>query len=215
MTQVNIPPSRLAEAFEFASWLHADQYRKQTKDEDESLRIQYLTHLAEVLALVILGRGNEDQQIAALLHDALEDQPETPDGFDTEAVILEKFGQNVLDLVKACTDGVPDENGEKAPWRDRKEAHIVHLAETVKNKPAVALITLADKLSNCQAIVNDLLSDGAHVWERFNADRVSICWYYNSMFEVLEGSLGADNSLVKRLARQIVELNNLAQPVPA
>ena len=110
---------------------------------------------------------------------------------------------------------MPDENGEKAPWRDRKEAHIAHLAETVKHTPDVALITLADKLSNCQAIVNDLLSDGAHVWERFNADRVSICWYYNSMFEVLEGSLGADNSLVKRLARQIVELNNLAQPVPA
>ena len=205
-----VESSRLSQAFELADWLHKAQFRKQAKGEAESLRVPYMTHLAEVMAIVMQGHGDEDQQIAGLLHDALEDQPITPDGRKTEEVIHERFGDRVLGLVLACTDGVPDENGEKAPWQERKESHIAHMRSLAETDPDFLLVSISDKISNSLAIVNDVLNHGADVWHRFNASPEQIAWYYGAMFAVFKDSLGENHHLVKRLDRQVRTLQELA-----
>jgi len=202
--------SRLSQAFAFAEELHRPQYRKVGKCEDENLAISYLTHLVEVMSLTIQGFGDEDQQIAALLHDAVEDVPETPDGLVTADVIREFFGERVSHLVDLCTDARPAIPGApKAPWFDRKRAHIAHLREVGAQDPSVLLVPLADKLSNGQAIVNDVLLHGNIVWDRFNAKPHQAKWYYTTMLSVFQ-ELIPDNPLIPRLERVVAQLQELA-----
>ena len=60
--------ARFLEALTYAANLHAEQVRKGTD-------VPYVSHLVAVCSLVLEDGGNEDQAIAALLHDAIEDQP--------------------------------------------------------------------------------------------------------------------------------------------
>jgi (p)ppGpp synthase/HD superfamily hydrolase len=202
--------SRLSQAFVFAEELHKTQYRKVGTKENRNLEISYLTHLAEVMSLTIQGFGDEDQQIAALLHDAVEDHPITPDERVTEQVIQELFGDRVSHLVDLCTDARPKSaSEEKAPWLDRKREHIAHLREVGLTDPSVLLVPLADKLSNGQAIVNDVLLHGNIVWDRFNARPHQTKWYYTTMLSVFQ-ELIPNNPLVPRLERVVAQLQELA-----
>ena len=201
---------RVSEAFAFAAELHQAQARKVGEGENPTLAIPYITHLAEVFALVIQGFGDDDQMIAGLLHDAVEDQNPTPSGLDTAALIKEKFGQRVLDLVLASTDSQTPFGEEKAPWATRKTNHLTHLREHAAQDPSVLLVGLADKLSNGQAILNDLKLHGPIVWERFNAKPTQIAWYYESMLQVFQDFI-PDNPLVPRLARVCAEMREMAE----
>jgi len=202
--------SRLSQAFAFAEELHRTQSRKVGTDENKSLEISYLTHLVEVMSLTIQGFGDEDQQIAALLHDAVEDHPLTPDKRVTEQVIRELFGERVAHLVDLCTDARPATAGAtKAPWFDRKRAHIAHLRTVGAQDPSVLLVPLADKLSNGKAIVNDVLLHGDVVWNRFNAKPYQTKWYYTSMLSVFQ-ELIPSNPLIPRLERVVAQLQTLA-----
>jgi (p)ppGpp synthase/HD superfamily hydrolase len=202
--------TRLSQAFAFAEELHRSQTRKVAPGEDQQLAVSYLTHLVEVLSLTITGFGDEDQQIAALLHDAVEDHPHTPDGALTENVIRELFGDRVSRLVDLCTDAKPETaDTPKAPWLDRKRAHIAHLRAEGLQDPSVLLVPLADKVSNCQAVVNDVLLHGDVVWSRFRAKPHQTKWYYTSMLSVFQ-ELIPDNPLVPRLERLIAQLHELA-----
>ena len=202
--------TRLSQAFAFAEGLHKLQTRKVGKAEDQQLAVSYLTHLVEVMSLVIQGFGDEDQQIAALLHDAVEDHPHTIDNQVTEEVIRELFGDRVAHLVDVCTDAKPKTADEpKAPWFDRKSAHIAHLRSEGVKDSSVLLVPLADKLSNGQAIVNDLLLHGPVVWDRFNAKPHQTKWYYTSMLSVFQ-ELIPHNPLVPRLERVVSQLQELA-----
>ena len=196
---------RVSEGFALAASLHKDQTRKVGKTEDPALAIAYITHLAEVFALVVQGFGDDDQMIAALLHDAIEDQPETADGRKTVQVIEETFGARVLDLVLASTELRPPAGQPKAPWKIRKENHLAHLRELAADDPSVLLVGLADKLSNGQAIVNDLKFRGQIVWERFNAPKDQVVWYYESMLCVFKDFI-PDNPLVPRLESVVDEM---------
>lgn len=201
---------RVSEGFALAAWLHKDQPRKLKDGEDPKLAIPYITHLAEVFALVVQGFGDEDQMIAALLHDAIEDQNPAPDGRDTELLIYEMFGQRVLDLVLACTDSHTPVGEEKAPWVTRKTNHLAHLREQAERDPSVLLVGLADKLSNGQAILNDLKLHGSIVWERFNTKPTQIAWYYESMLQMFQDFI-PDNPLVPRLARVCVDISKMTE----
>jgi len=202
--------SRLSQAFAFAEELHKTQYRKVGENESKNLAVSYLTHLVEVMSLTIQGFGDEDQQIAALLHDAVEDHPQTPDGQMTVEAIREIFGERVSHLVDLCTDARPaTADEEKAPWLDRKREHIAHLREVGLTDPSVLLVPLADKLSNGQAIVNDVLLHGNIVWDRFNAKPHQTKWYYTTMLSVFQ-ELVPDNPLVPRLERVVAQLQELA-----
>ncbi len=101
------------------------------------------------------GSG-EDEAIAAVLHDAVEDQGR--DG-GTLKRIQAAFGDGVASIVEGCsdTDEVP-----KPPWRARTERYIAGL----RNEPIPVLrVSAADKLNNLRAIVRDYRQHGERLEE--------------------------------------------------
>jgi len=193
---------RYEEALSYAAHLHATQLRK--SDEHSPHPIPYVAHLLEVSALVWLGGGDEDQAIAGLLHDAIEDQSDHTSPEEIER----RFGPAVREIVLACSDGAPDMERGPETWLRRKAAYLAALYRDDHKKAIV--VTVADKISNARAIVDDLMLAGDSqeqreaFWGRFNAPRQASAWYYG---EVLEASrlVTPDNPLVARLS-PLVEL---------
>jgi hypothetical protein len=164
-----VSPPRLGPRFDralaLARELHGDQVRKGTE-------IPYVSHLMGVASLVIDDGGDEDEAIAALLHDAVEDQG----GEVTLGLIRQQFGNHVADIVKACSD---TDVQPKPPWRARKDAYLGHLHDPAL--PAGTLrVSLADKLHNARAILFDLRS-GQDVFSRFSASREETHRYYDEL----------------------------------
>ena len=98
---------RFTEALCYVAALHAQQRRKVSGEP-------YLAHLLAVAAIVMEHGGDEDEAIAALLHDAVEDQG----GAATLEEIRRRFGQTVAEIVAGCSDTMVS---PKPPWRQRKE----------------------------------------------------------------------------------------------
>ncbi len=156
---------RFSLAAETAPWLHRAQFRKGTT-------IPYVSHLFGMCAIALEYGANEDQAIAALLHDVIEDVEPTEHARASVAA----FGPEVLRIVDACTD---TQLKPKPPWRPRKEAYIASLAT---EDHEVLLVSASDKLHNARAIVGDLHRFGQEVWKRFNADSDQR-WYYRALVE--------------------------------
>src|ERR1700730_4884149 len=93
-------------ALQFASGLHHSQCRKGTP-------IPYVSHLMAVSAIVLEAGGDEDLAIAALLHDAVEDQGQAP----TLETIRRMFGDRVANVVMECSD---TDRETKRPGRERE-----------------------------------------------------------------------------------------------
>jgi len=182
---------RFKQAVDYAIDLHADQHRKATS-------IPYVTHLMSVAALVAEYGGTEDQVIAALLHDAVEDQGGAPRLED----VRRRFGQPVADIVQACTD---TDQTPKPPWRERKEDYIAHLSHA---SPDVLLVSAADKLHNSRTIVADLRERGPDAFEIFTGRRDGTLWYYRSLVEVFESRF--EGPIVAELARTVRQMHELA-----
>lgn len=89
MPLLNTP--RIAAAFALAAKVHENQKRKGTA-------IPYISHPMVVASQVLVWGGTEDQFIAALLHDVLEDG-----GVEYAETIEADFGPNVLRIVKALS----------------------------------------------------------------------------------------------------------------
>lgn len=96
--------------------------------------------------------------------------------------IEELFGARVARIVRGCSDSLTESEDNKAPWRERKEEHLKHLAEADHD---LLIVTAADKLHNARAIATDIQTIGCEVWDRFNSDAESIIWYYESIIELL------------------------------
>ncbi|HET6435817.1 MAG TPA: HD domain-containing protein [Xanthomonadaceae bacterium] len=168
---------RFARAVDYARIAHAGQVRKGTD-------IPYITHLLGVATLVIEHGGSEDQAIAGLLHDTIEDC-----GKAHEAMIRAQFGDAVADIVVACTDGTAEGKGaftrpeeKQADWLRRKRDYLAHLAEA---SDEVLLVSGCDKLHNARAIVADLEgAAGSAVFERFIGGRDGTLWYYVQLRDV-------------------------------
>ncbi len=158
---------RFVDAVTMAIELHARQARKGPPP------IPYLGHLLGVCGLVIDAGGSEDEAIAAILHDAVEDQG----GAATLELIRARFGENVAAIVDGCSD---TDEAEKPPWRERKEAYIEHLQTA---QESVLLVSVADKLNNLRAIVRDYGEIGEALWARFNPDADQV-WYYGALLRV-------------------------------
>lgn len=155
---------RFSAALAFANEIHGAQVRKGTS-------IPYVAHLLAVASLVIEAGGDEDTAIAALLHDAVEDQG----GPAMLERIRGRFGSPVANIVQACSDSdvVP-----KPPWRERKEAYL----EAIPYKsPAALLVSLADKIHNARAILADYKQLQEGVWARFTGGRDGTLWYYRAL----------------------------------
>ncbi len=161
---------KFTEALTYAAHKHAGQVRKASG-------VPYLGHLLSVAGLVIEDDGTETQAIAALLHDAAEDQG----GEQTLAEIGAKFGADVASIVGQCSDTFET---PKPPWRPRKESYIRHLGEASDD---AVLVSLADKLDNARAILRDFRAHGDQVWQRFSEpDPGAHLWYYRSLLEVFD-----------------------------
>lgn len=158
---------RYDEALTYASELHRAQARKGTT-------IPYLSHLVGVSGLVLEAGGTEDEAIAGLLHDALEDQGDKT-SFEE---IAARFGDRVAEIVRACSD---TEVVPKPPWKERKAAYIEHLRKT---EPDVLRVSLADKLHNLRSLLVDLAGHGPSYLERFSASPEQQVWYFNGLSEV-------------------------------
>jgi (p)ppGpp synthase/HD superfamily hydrolase len=183
--------TRVTKAFELAATLHRDQERK-------GEGVPYLTHLMAVAALVGEYGGDEDQVIAALLHDAAEDQG----GDETLGRIRETFGAPVAEYVAACSDTTAS---PKPPWRARKEAFLARLTAM----PAEArLIVAADKVHNALTIVRSLRRHGEAVWDRFKGGKEGTLWYYS---EVVRGlSEGWEHPILNEVSYAVDRLHRTA-----
>lgn len=154
-----------------------DQHRMQVRKETS---IPYICHPLGVASLILEALGDEDQVIAALLHDVAEDCGGEP----RLAEIGQKFGSRVERIVRGCSDSLTEDPDNKAPWRARKEEHLSHLAKADHD---VLIVTAADKTHNARSIVTDLECFGPSLWSRFKRSSPDqIIWYYDSVYAVLE-----------------------------
>jgi len=169
---------RFSRAVDYARIAHERQLRKGTY-------VPYLSHVLGVAALVIEHGGSEDQAIAGLLHDTIEDCGQAHEG-----MIRALFGEAVVDIVIACTDvsaeaRAADANPEIARrnWYARKRAH---LANTIDADDSVLLVIACEKLHNARAITQDLENPtiGQSVFDRFNGGREGTLGYYQSLAHV-------------------------------
>jgi (p)ppGpp synthase/HD superfamily hydrolase len=183
---------RFEQALIYATQLHAEQTRKQN-------RTPYIAHLLSVTALVLEDGGDEDEAIAALLHDAVEDQG----GMETLEAIRQRFGSRVAEIVDGCTDAytIP-----KPPWRKRKEDYLHHLEHA---SPEVRRVSLADKLHNARSILRDLKADGEDVWRKFNGGKDGTLWYYRSLSDIFNRT--GDDWMTAQFANLVSEIEHLAQ----
>jgi (p)ppGpp synthase/HD superfamily hydrolase len=165
------------EALAYAAQLHAWQQRKGLGQEP------YMAHLLAVAGLVLQHGGDEEQAIAALLHDSLEDAGQHFGTARLREHIARRFGEPVLALVLACTD---TETFPKPPWRERKQQHLAHVMEL---EPRAKLIIAADKLHNARAVRADMVLEGEAVFARFGGGRDGTLWYYRAMLEAIRDSL--------------------------
>ncbi len=181
-------------ALEYARIIHAAQRRKGTD-------IPYITHPVAVAELVLGHGGSQEEAIAALLHDAAEDQG----GRLRLDDIRERFGERVATIVEGCTDWImePDKTEkDKLDWRPRKEAYISHIAD--ETDESILLVSLADKVHNAGAIVADLETHGPDMMERFNAGAQDVLWYYRSLAEVFRAR--GNPQLLADLHRLVAEM---------
>jgi GTP pyrophosphokinase len=183
--------SHLHEALDYAATAHDGQFRKGTA-------IPYLAHLLGVCALVVEHGGDEDQAIAGLLHDVIEDCGEAH-----RAAIRRRFGDRVADIVEGCTDGVPDATGEKAPWRERKAAYLRHLRDAPRD---TLFVSICDKLYNARAIAGDLRALGHDVFDRFNGGRDGTLWYYSQLLDAFTARLGEADPVVAELRAAVLAI---------
>jgi GTP pyrophosphokinase len=186
---------RFLDALRVAADLHGAQTRKGTG-------VPYVSHLLGTCAIALEFGANEDQAVAALLHDVIEDVQPTPRAREAVAA----FGSEVLRIVEACTDSEADDD-PRPPWRERKERYLALLASA---DGPVLLVSASDKLANARAIVIDLRRLGAATWDRFDGGRDDRLWYYRSLVEAFRANPASQPHLVEELDLAVKEMVRLA-----
>ena len=178
-------------ALQVASGLHFEQPRKGTG-------IPYIAQLMAVCSLVLEAGGGEDLAIAALLHDAVEDQG----GLSTLSTIRRLFGDRVANAVESCSDSTEPDPMKKADWRGRKEAYLEHLRTASGD---ALLVAAADKLHNARAMLSDSRELGEKFWLRFKAPKKDQLWFLGAMADA-QRETTLSRVLVDELSRVVAEL---------
>lgn len=191
--------TRFTSAVDYARHIHIER-RKGTD-------IPYMAHLLGVASLVMGETGHagfpvtEDMVIAALLHDAAEDQG----GLRRLQDIEENFGPNVARMVEGLSDSLSEDSSKKQSWLERKQAYI----ERLRGEPAdVRLISVADKIYNARAILEDYREIGPLVWERFKRGRAEQIWYFDELLAVYKST--GTSRIVEELERVVEELRQVS-----
>ncbi|MCW5943803.1 MAG: HD domain-containing protein [Fimbriimonadaceae bacterium] len=189
---------RFDRAVSLARRLHDGHVRK-------GLRVPYLAHLVQVAGIVLECGGNEEEAIAALLHDAAEDQG----GEATLAKIAEEMGPRVAEIVRENSDSITESGKSKAPWRARKAAYI---ASVPHKSSSALLVSAADKLHNLRSLASDQRSHGDVHWNRFNATKEDSVWYYAELVAAFRSEKHREPRLcplIHELEATLVTLTNL------
>ena len=181
--------NRFAQAVEFATKLHDGQVRKGTS-------IPYISHPIAVASLVMEHGGTEDETIAALLHDVVEDCGGQP----VLNEVRKLFGDNVATIVDGCTE---THIRPKPPWIERKKKYISHMKTA---SPSVRLVACADKIHNIRSLIADYRQVGESVWERFRANKKETVWFYNEVLQSLKDS-GENRPIILDLEKEIEVLS--------
>ena len=189
MTEKPKLSNRFEQALVYAAQVHENQVRKGSD-------IPYLSHLLSVAALVLEDGGDEDEAIAGLLHDAVEERG----SLEIREAILVQFGERVASIVDACTESctIP-----KPPWRDRKLRYIEQMRHA---SPSVLRVSMADKLHNARSILADRDREGEAVWDKFKGGKAGTLWFYRSLLEIYR--LGGSNFLLSEIDRTVDRLEN-------
>ncbi|MFM7468846.1 MAG: HD domain-containing protein [Vampirovibrionales bacterium] len=183
------------EAFTWASTLHATQVRK-------GFPVPYISHLMAVASIVLEFGGTESAAIAALLHDAVEDQG----GLLTAERIRHHFGEMVYSLVMACTDLSFDPETQKPlelPWLSQKQAFIERVAQP-HYPPEAVLIIAADKLHNLRSVYRDYQHLGEATWHTFRGGREGTLYYYEHLVHALNQHYHQVPFLTQRLLEELM-----------
>ncbi|MEG4459034.1 HD domain-containing protein [Microcoleus sp. N9_A1] len=184
--------NRFSEALTYAAELHATQVRKGSG-------VPYIAHLLGTASIALEYGANEDEAIAALLHDAIEDQG----GHTTREAICRRFGDTVTAIVDGCTDS--DET-PKPPWWQGKQAYIDRISTA---SGSVRLVSAADKLYNVRSILKDSRQLGDTVWERFKGGKDGSLWYYRCLVEAFRQA--ELTPIVEELDRTVLELEQFSE----
>ena len=191
-TKQVILSDRFENALVYAFQLHQMQVRKGSS-------VPYIAHLIAVTALVLEDGGDEDEAIAALLHDAAEDHG----GLKTLEEIRIRFGDRVAGIVDGCTDTYEN---PKPSWQERKNAYLEKLLSA---PPDILRVSVADKLHNARSLLFDLRRFGEETWSRFNGGKSGTLWYYNQLLKVYQ--VITPTSMVEEFARVVEQIDLLAQ----
>jgi (p)ppGpp synthase/HD superfamily hydrolase len=183
---------RFAEALRWCFEVHQSQRRKGSN-------VPYVSHLLGVAAIALEFGASEDEAVAALLHDAVEDQG----GAAMRQQILDRFGPAVTEIVDGCTDA---DTTPKPPWRARKEAYLARLPG---ESSSVHLVSAADKLHNVRSLIQEYRAQGESLWRRFNGGRDGTLWYYRAVADALKATRD-HASLVDELDCAVSALEQLA-----
>ena len=192
---------KFSKAVHYAAEVHKTQKRKGTD-------IPYIAHLLAVASIALEYGANEDEAIAALLHDA----PEDAGGQDRLEEIRQQFGDIVADIVQDCSDtfDIP-----KPPWKKRKKEYI----DSIKGKSSSSrFVSAADKLHNARSILLDYRTIADALWPRFATGKVDVLWYYRSLVTAygVGGSFRRQGfgDLLKDLNDVVSEIHRLTAPNP-
>jgi (p)ppGpp synthase/HD superfamily hydrolase len=180
------------EAFNYAFMLHKNQIRKGTN-------VPYLSHLMAVAVLVLENGGDEEEAIAALLHDAVEDQG----GLQTLEEIKRRFGERVSTIVEGCTDSfsIP-----KPPWRERKLRYLRNLTHA---SGSILKVSLADKLHNIHSMTHAYQEYREQIWERFRGGKDGTLWYYHQLSRTFHRH--GENAMLAEFDRILHQLETLIE----
>ncbi len=177
---------RFAGAFAYAQEAHAGQKRR---------GCPIIAHLMGVSSVALFFGANEDEAIAALLHDAAEDCG----GRQRLVDIRKKFGDVVAEIVDGCTDTYED---PAPPWRQCKQAYLVRVPEV---SASAVFVSAADKLCNIEELVRFYREDGSAVWNIYVGGREGRLWYYRALAEAFLQHSG-DTPLIREYCRRVEEL---------
>jgi (p)ppGpp synthase/HD superfamily hydrolase len=210
-----VPNPSFLKAFEAACIAHGGDARKINREP-------YIGHLMGVAAIVIEHNGTQDQAIAALLHDIIEDSPMTFEELERE------FGANVRKIVEACTDATYEEKKlekaeratqtqeeyEEAWWR-RKKAYLDRL-ELKDEKDLSVLVALADKVNNGEKSMYDLRGKTPEEVQKFrnsfNTGFKMQCKWYQGLADAFQTPNKKYDELQQRLVDRFVLAVNEMYP---
>lgn len=195
--------TRFTQAVDYARQIHVGTRK--------GIDVPYMAHLLGVASLVMGETGHvpfavtEDTAIAALLHDAVEDEGGRPRLHDIEA----KFGKEVAKIVEGCTDSFEVDTEKKQEWGLRKASYIKRLREEPDESAGTLLVSAADKLYNARAILEDYRQTGAEVWKRFKRGRDQQVWYFEELIKVYEARCPGWR-IMEELKRVVAELKGIS-----